>query len=205
MRQFVIPETFFVTLAEQPKLYSRLWFEWLSGYADIIFEPDFLEKINITFYNVDDVRQIWIFGVQLLRQGEFTIIDKSKKRKKVYKKSDPQKQEVINKVVEYLNVKAETAFLPTTQSTITQIIDRMDEGFGLQDFMTVIDKKVADWMGTDYEKFLRPITLFSKEKFENYLNAKNSKNVKSNSNSDKLNSFSQNIELAKKSFLLGKE
>ena len=118
MRQFVIPESFFKTLAEMPKLYSRLWFEWLSGYADDIFEPNFLEKLDLTFYSENDVREIHTFGVQLLRQGDFSIIDKSKGRKKVSKKIDPELQQVVNKVVEYLNSKAETSFLPNTQSTI---------------------------------------------------------------------------------------
>jgi len=205
MRQFVIPETFFKSLAEKPKLYTRMWFEWLSGYADDIFEPDFLEKINYTFYNKDEIKDIWIFGVLLLRQGDFTIIDKSKKVKRVYKKSDPQKQHIIIKVIEYLNAKAETSYLATTESTVDLISARLSEGFKLEDFFTVIDNKVTDWRGSDYEKFLRPQTLFGKEKFENYLNAKIKKNETGNSGDTKLKEFSQNLNRAKQSFLVGKE
>ena len=35
----------------------------------------------------------------------------------------------------------------------------------------VIDKKCAEWIGTEYEKYLRPETLFG-TKFEGYLNAR---------------------------------
>jgi uncharacterized phage protein (TIGR02220 family) len=205
MRQFVIPEKFFLSLAEKPKLYTRLWFEWLSGYADDIFEPDFLEKINYTFYNKDEIKEIWVFGVLLLRQGDFTIIDKSKKIKRVYKKSDPQKQQIIIKVIEYLNAKVETSYLATTESTVDLISGRLSEGFKLEDFFTVIDNKVTDWRGSDYEKFLRPQTLFGKEKFENYLNAKITKNGTGNSGDTKIEQFGKDLNRAKQSFLVGKE
>ena len=39
----------------------------------------------------------------------------------------------------------------------------------MDDFIAVIDKKTAEWMGTKWEKFLRPETLFG-PKFESYLN-----------------------------------
>ncbi len=34
----------------------------------------------------------------------------------------------------------------------------------------MIDKKTTEWKGTEMEKYLRPETLFSPSKFENYLN-----------------------------------
>ena len=45
---------------------------------------------------------------------------------------------------------------------------REKDGF-IYDFCTVIDKKVKQWTGTEWEKFLRPETLFG-TKFEGYLN-----------------------------------
>lgn len=207
MRQFVIPESFFKTLAEMPKLYSRLWFEWLSGYADDIFEPNFLEKLDLTFYSENDVREIHTFGVQLLRQGDFSIIDKSKGRKKVSKKIDPELQQVVNKVVEYLNSKAETSFLPTTQSTVELVVGRIKEGYTISDFVIVIDNKVADWKGCDMEKYLRPLTLFSKEKFENYLNSKRSitDGKQSSAAKTKLEQFGDSLQRAKHAFIFGTE
>ena len=47
----------------------------------------------------------------------------------------------------------------------------MKEGFTIEDFKTVIDKKAAEWQGTDFEQYLWPTTLFG-TKFEGYLNAK---------------------------------
>ena len=44
----------------------------------------------------------------------------------------------------------------------------------VDDFKTVIDKKCDEWIGTEWEKYLRPETLFG-TKFEGYLNAKTTK------------------------------
>ena len=87
-------------------------------------------------------------------------------------KSEYQYKEVI----EYLNTKAGTAFKDQSKDTRKHIKARFDDGFSLDDFKTVIDKKVAEWRGTDMEKYLRPQTLFG-TKFESYLNQKNVKQV----------------------------
>ena len=72
-------------------------------------------------------------------------------------------------VIDYLNAKAGTAFRDKSRDTRSHIKARFDDGFTLEDFKTVIDKKVAEWGGTDMAKYLRPATLFG-TKFEAYLN-----------------------------------
>ena len=79
--------------------------------------------------------------------------------------------DVYNTVVSYLNQKAGTAYRSTTAKTKSAINARLAEGFNVDDFKAVIDKKCAEWIGTEWEKFLRPETLFG-TKFEIYLNAK---------------------------------
>lgn len=74
-------------------------------------------------------------------------------------------------VIDYLNEKAGTAFRSKSKDSRKHIKARFDEGFTVDDFKTVIDKKVAEWKGTDMSKFLRPSTLFG-PKFEGYLNQK---------------------------------
>lgn len=76
---------------------------------------------------------------------------------------------IYNPVIEFLNNKAGSKFRATTNKTKSLIDARVNEGFTLEDFQTVIDIKVTEWKGTDYEKFLRPETLFG-TKFEGYLN-----------------------------------
>ena len=88
--------------------------------------------------------------------------------------SDTNKNVLNNKdiyiaAVNYLNHKAGTNYKPTTKSTRRLIDARVAEGLTEADFKTVIDKKVAEWQGTDMAKYLRPETLFG-AKFESYLN-----------------------------------
>ena len=44
----------------------------------------------------------------------------------------------------------------------------------MEDFIIVIDTKCSNWLGTEWERYLRPATLFG-TKFENYLNEANKK------------------------------
>ena len=72
-------------------------------------------------------------------------------------------------ICDRLNTLSGTAFKDKSKDTRKHIKARFEEGFTLEDFYTVIDKKVAEWRGTDMEKYLRPSTLFG-SKFESYLN-----------------------------------
>ena len=85
-------------------------------------------------------------------------------------------------VVAYLNEKAGTNYRASGEQTKKLIRARLAEGFTLEDFKTVIDNKCADWLGSDYEKYLRPTTLFASGKFEGYLNQRGVSNDGRNQN-----------------------
>ena len=80
-------------------------------------------------------------------------------------------KELYISIVEYLNQKAGTNYKPSSKATQTKIHARLKEGYTLDDFKLVIDKKCDEWKGTQMEQYLRPETLFG-TKFESYLNAK---------------------------------
>ena len=81
----------------------------------------------------------------------------------------------IISIVDYLNSKTGKTFRYQTPKTQKHINARLSEGFTVDDFKTVIDKKTADWLKTDMERYLRPETLFG-TKFEGYLNEKQGRN-----------------------------
>lgn len=89
------------------------------------------------------------------------------------KEEDTDKEkdkENISIVVSYLNEKAGTNFKATTKNTQSKIKARFAEGFTLDNFKTVIDKKCKDWLkDSKMAKYLRPETLFGTH-FESYLN-----------------------------------
>lgn len=77
-------------------------------------------------------------------------------------------------VIDYLNEICNTKYRHTTSKTQSLIKARKKEGFTLEDFKQVIDNKFETWEGTEYEKYLRPETLFG-TKFESYLNEQRKK------------------------------
>lgn len=82
--------------------------------------------------------------------------------------------EFTEHVIATLNQTCGTKYKATSKKTKSLVHARMEEGFTLEDFETVIAKKATEWTGTEYEKFLRPETLFG-TKFEGYLNQKQTK------------------------------
>lgn len=92
-----------------------------------------------------------------------------------YKDTNIQKdinnKNIYSDAVEYLNSKAGTKYKSTSKNTTRHIQARLNEGYTLEDFKTVIDKKCSEWLNTDMEKYLCPETLFG-SKFEKYLNQK---------------------------------
>ncbi len=109
---------------------------------------------------------------------ELEIEKETKKKKPLPDKSDIPP---YAKIIDYLNQKANKKYKPTSKATKSSINGRWSEGFRYDDFVKVIDNKVADWMGNEkMEQYLRPQTLFS-PKFEGYLNEapKNERNLRS--------------------------
>lgn len=87
--------------------------------------------------------------------------------------SDPEEKfsDRIKEIVAYLNEKTDSSYRENTPNTRKHIIARLKQCYTVDDFKHVIDVKCAEWKGTEFEKFLRPDTLFG-SKFENYLNTK---------------------------------
>lgn len=89
--------------------------------------------------------------------------------------SSTNRAEVYISIISYLNEKAGTKYKPTTAKTKSAINARLADGFKVEDFKTVIDKKCAEWLNdAKMAKYLRPETLFG-TKFEGYLNQKEGK------------------------------
>lgn len=72
-------------------------------------------------------------------------------------------------ILDYLNGKLGTRYRATSKNIIRHINARLNEGYTFEDFKIVINKKFDEWIGTEFEKYLCPDTLFG-TKFEKYLN-----------------------------------
>jgi uncharacterized phage protein (TIGR02220 family) len=92
--------------------------------------------------------------------------------------SEDKNDELIDKIIDYLNSQAGTTFTNRSKKTKQLVLSRVNEGYSFVDFKIVIDRKVKQWFGTEQAVYLRPITLFNATKFETYLNETNIINTK---------------------------
>lgn len=121
-----------------------------------------------------------VIPVQIEQTNNNIKINKYKTIKEKYKKEkSPVTQTAVSKidpaeldkVIDYLNQQAKTHY--RKNATNRDLVKaRINEGYTIQDCLTVIDNKTAQWLNTEWEQYLRPRTLFQKSKFESYLNTK---------------------------------
>lgn len=195
MQQVIIPIQFFDALKKQPPIYRLMWIEWLSQ-GEKVLDPRFSENLRYDNVSREKITECYAMGIEFLREG---IIFKTPNNptktidplsgQGLSDDTKPNKADVNTiaiEVIEYLNRKANTQYKPKSSTTIQLISGRLSEGFKKEDFFKVIDNKVEHWKNTEQEQYLRPITLFSKSKFESYLNQPRNGTKKSTSSIDQV-------------------
>jgi uncharacterized phage protein (TIGR02220 family) len=167
MKSIVIPIDFLKALGESKPITRILWIKWLADYSEDIFKENFIEEFQIIHIDKKIKKEIIIeaynYGIVYFING----IEYLNKENKIIasKKNLGISKEVIN----YLNVKANTTFLPNNLN-LKLICNILKTGYSYNDLIKVIDNKVSQWQNTPLNIYLRPITLFTPKKFENYLN-----------------------------------
>lgn len=100
-----------------------------------------------------------------------TTTKKDNKNKEIYSRAEHDTySKEIKIIIDYLNEKTGKKYRYRSKGTQRIITARLNEGFTVEDFKTVIDNKVNDWLNdSKMSQYLRPETLFG-NKFEGYLN-----------------------------------
>ena len=132
----------------------------------IILKDKLFNQQQSNNYSTNKSEQLQGFEGDKQQQSNNNLTTLSKKKEK--------NNNIYSLVVDYLNRKANTNYRASTKNTQGFINARVSEGFTVEDFKKVIDSKSKEWLNTDFEKYLRPATLFG-TKFENYLNEANKK------------------------------
>ena len=102
----------------------------------------------------------------------------------IYTTSSNSTRVPYKEIIDYLNEKTGRNYKHKAKVNQRVIKARMNEGYTLEDFKTVIDKKFDKWNNdVKMKEFLRPETLFS-TKFDRYLNEETESNQKSWAGSD---------------------
>lgn len=97
------------------------------------------------------------------------IVSHNKLKVKNTTKEKNSKKNLYEEIIGYLNIKCKKNYKHTTGKTQRCINARLKEGYTLEDFKKVIDKKYKEWSGCSMKIYLRPETLFG-GKFDRYLN-----------------------------------
>lgn len=110
-------------------------------------------------WHINEAMRIYIdkFGKPEPKKVISTKIEKS-----------PVVSNLADEVIDRLNDQAGTNYRKT--DTNRKLIFARLKDFTVNECYTVIDKKCAEWKGTEFGKYLRPSTLFQASKFEEYLN-----------------------------------
>ena len=98
-------------------------------------------------------------------------------------KSIENSLEDINEILKYLNERSKKN-LPNVEINRNLILERLKEGYTMEDFKKVIDYKTLEWLDAEWynnqgklvrgKEYLHPSTLFSSKNFDKYLNQANS-------------------------------
>ena len=98
----------------------------------------------------------------------------------------------IDEIMAMTNSMLNKNYNPKTKSHRNLISARLNEGYSVEDFKKVLEKKIKQWKNTEQEQYLRPQTLFAQSHFDTYLNDPDcTSKVKSGVSSKE--SFSQKI------------
>lgn len=119
-------------------------------------------------YNVNDTTVI---------QPEYNRNTIKEKERKENKRKEKENNIYIVEIIDHLNQKAGTNFRANAKDTVSHINARLNDGYTVEQFKQVIDKKCDDWLNDrKMKEFLRPQTLFG-SKFESYLNSATAKPI----------------------------
>ena len=148
----------------------------------IILKDKLFNQQQCNNYSTNKSEELQHFEGNEQQQSNNNLTTLSKKKEK--------NNNIYTLVIDYLNIKANTNYRVNTKNTQNLINARLREGYTVEDFKIVIDVKVKSWLGTEWEKYLRPQTLFG-SKFENYLNE--NKKAPTPAGTQKNNSVNPNI------------
>ena len=122
-------------------------------------------------YNGDITRDITVIKSYAVEEEEYEY-EKEYEKKEEYEYEDISKnfnEDDYVSVISYFNNKFNKDYNYKDKYLKNLIAKKLSEGYKVEDCIKVIDNKESSWKNTEYEKFLRPETLFG-DKFNLYLN-----------------------------------
>lgn len=147
---------------------NRNEYELISTWEDNDLTRYAIQKaIKNNVYNISYVDKI----INSYKQKGYTSIENVEEEENKKLVTDDEKKS-IEEIVKYLNEKTKSEYKSTARNTVKLIVDKLRQGFTIENFKKVIDNMTSSWLDSHMENSLRPETLFG-DHFESYLNQKN--------------------------------
>ena len=148
--------------------YNQLSYDRTTWYALPKFEQSVVQNQTV---NCSDLNNEWFKNEQPIPINYQLTKQLTTENKDIVEQSSTAPIP-YEEIVQYLNQKTGKNFKSTSKATQRHIKARFTDGFVLDDFKQVIDKKCSDWLRDQKMKeYPRPETLFG-TKFESYLSSK---------------------------------
>ena len=186
----------YLLISDKRKKYVSMWVDIASQMDNVPFRVSYAELCSRhdlsrsgLHRHLEEVRQFWdkdgtnlgqswdrggIVFESVTTKTETKVKQTWDKPETKVKQEKPKNQagdndEVIAKIIGYLNQKTGKRYRSSNKKTKTFIEARLKDGYTFDDFCKVIDNKYERWKGTEQEIYLRPETLFG-NRFDSYLN-----------------------------------
>lgn len=145
---------------------NNIWRSICAAYLDIK-EPEIRNLLLQEYPEFNDVEEGLGKGLSRAIQGHAK--PKEKEKEKEQEKEKGECEGVLN----FLNTTAKKEFRPV-ETNLSLIRSRLREvSWDTEGIEKMIRRQVNLWAGTQYEEYLRPATLFGKEKFSQYYDNRN--------------------------------
>lgn len=155
-----------IKLSVTPKVAKSTYYRIIQYGIDVF--PKYIKNYSLTKKRNELIFMYCGNAEEPIVQKEVVLKAKEKtpRQPQVKPKTD---DDLILEIINFLNECTGKSFKATSKVAIMNINARLKEGYSKDDFFKVILVKSTKWLGTKFEDYLTPNTLFG-NKFESYLN-----------------------------------
>jgi uncharacterized phage protein (TIGR02220 family) len=177
--------SFYEAIKELPKETQADIYNAIFEYA-LNFKEQELSGLSKTVFTLikpqlDANTKRWISGTTPKSKQEASETEANDKRNGSETEANKNNNENQNDndiitIISFLNEQSTSDFQISTATNRSLISARLKD-YSVEDIKAVISLKCKEWKGKEFEKYLRPSTLFNATKFESYYNEANKKDI----------------------------
>ncbi len=155
-----------IKLSVTPNVAKSTYYRIIQYGVDVF--PKYIKNYSLVKKRNEIIIMFYGNVEQPIKAEEVVLVAKDKKPRQPQVKPKSN-DDLIVQIIDFLNDCTGKSFKTNSKVAIVNINARLKEGYTKDDFIKVISVKATKWIGTKFEDYLTPNTLFG-NKFESYLN-----------------------------------